>query len=79
MTPASRKRHSKAPEVIILARYSGDRSSEFWDAINATKDRTLYDFACALQSVEARVLAVLNTSKPRKTRPYMRAADGRTR
>ena len=53
----------KAPDVIYLGHYSGDRSVAFWDAINATKDRTLYDFACALQELESRVLAVLNTSK----------------
>jgi hypothetical protein len=41
--------------------YSGDGSVTFWKAVNrASDDRTLYDFACALQDVESRVLAVVN-------------------
>ena len=43
-------------------RYSGDDSIKFWKEVRyPSNDRTLYDFACALQDIEARVLAVLNT------------------
>jgi hypothetical protein len=45
------------------ARYAGKGSQTFWNEVNnPANDRTLCDFACALADMEARVLAVLNTS-----------------
>jgi hypothetical protein len=44
-------------------KYSGDASEKFWREIrHPANDRALYDFACALQDIEGRVLAVLNSS-----------------
>lgn len=42
-------------------KYAGDDSIKFWKEVNhPANDRTLYDFACALQDLESRVLAALN-------------------
>ncbi len=42
--------------------YGGEASKQFWkEIVHPVNDRALYDFACALQDVESRVLAVLNT------------------
>lgn len=60
---ADKRRRQKKPQepvVIFGPQYGNLRSREFWVAINATNNRTLYDFAVALQDVEARVLRVLN-------------------
>ena len=46
----------------FMPHYGGESSQKFWAEIrHATNDRTLYDFACALQEIESRVLGVLNT------------------
>ena len=49
--------------------YGGEASKPFWKLINATGDLTLYNFACALQDIEARVLMML----------YRKATEGRAR
>lgn len=55
-----------AKRIVFLAKYAGEMSEHFWRAVNRTKDRTLYDFACALQDLEGKVLAVLNTTERKK-------------
>jgi len=43
-------------------KYSGEESAKFWKEVRHTaNDRTLYDFACALQDLESRVLGALNS------------------
>ncbi len=42
--------------------YSGKRSDEFWNAVNALPDPShtvMYIFGCALQDLESRVLQAL--------------------
>lgn len=47
-------------ECRFNARYSGELSVRIWNEITKSTDRTLFDFALALQDVESRFLAVLN-------------------
>ena len=47
--------------------YAGEDSKKFWKEVGRG-DRTLYDFACALQDMESRVLAVVNTIVRAKAR-----------
>lgn len=55
-------------------RYSGDDSEKFWREVrHMANDRTLYDFACALQDIESRVLAVVNTGVRVRARKLMMA------
>jgi hypothetical protein len=57
---------SRGEAAIVKAcyfqpRYSGATAHKFWNEVrHPANDRALYDFACALQDLEARVLAVLN-------------------
>ena len=54
---------------IVMPRYAGRASDDFWAAIKAVDDTTLYMFGVALQDLESRVLACLNTaivSTPKK-------------
>lgn len=39
--------------------YSGEASEEFWEAINASDDESLYELGCELQSLEYRLLKKL--------------------
>lgn len=58
-------------EAYIMPVYSGRASDAFWKAVAATKDETLWIFACALQDIEQRVLTCINEApKPkRRKRP----------
>jgi hypothetical protein len=58
---------TKAEEAKLIAacrfqpHYSGSASVKFWKEVNhPANDRTLYDFAVALQELESRFLAALN-------------------
>jgi hypothetical protein len=58
-------------------RYSGEESEKFWREVNnPANDRVLYDFACALQDLEHRVLTAVNAGvevRAEKTIRTMRA------
>lgn len=56
---------TKEAEIVescyFQPQYSGSQSKKFWKEIcDSSNDRTLYDFACALQDLEQRVLAAVN-------------------
>lgn len=58
----TRKEAKLVESCYFAPRYSGEASETFWrEVARHAKDRTLYDFACCLQDIESRVLAVLNT------------------
>lgn len=51
----------------LAAKYSGDSSNPFWKRINKIKDETqqavCYEFGCALQELEYRVLRVIQIAE----------------
>ena len=56
-------------------RYSGPRSQPFWQLVNAVpqKEReTVYQFCCALQDLESRVITLLNNALSKQRKPRVR-------
>jgi hypothetical protein len=46
---------------VFQPHYSGKQSQKFWkEVVAAGNDRVLYDFGCALQDIESRLLRVVN-------------------
>jgi len=54
------KKKSIAEDCHFQPRYSGDASRSFWNTVNASTNPMLYQFGCALQDLEERVLRVVN-------------------
>jgi hypothetical protein len=60
--------------------YSGSTSKKFWKEVSdMSNDRVLYDFACALQDLEVRVLAAVNKGVMVRAEKVVRAHWARAR
>lgn len=75
----TRKEAAIVEACYFRPHYSSNASTKFWREVrHAANDRTLYDFACALQEMESRVLAVLNTGVRVRTRKLVLAKRAAT-
>ena len=74
------KEAASVESCYFQPQYAGEQSAKFWKEVrDLANDRTLYDFACALQDLEHRVLAVLNTSVRVRARKLILQSRARRR
>lgn len=73
-----RKPREVDPPIVFRARYAGERSQDFWDAVKKLKgadNEAAYMLGIALQELEARVLQfVVNAQERPQRRPTRRRA-----